>query len=102
MFNVRPINESDRSWLQKFVLENWKAKIVVAHGAIYKPHTLQGFVAEISPKSGKKTVGLVTYVMQGDSCEIITIDSLVEKQRIGTALLQKVVEVARAASCKRV
>jgi ribosomal protein S18 acetylase RimI-like enzyme len=44
---------------------------------------------------------LITYRRQADQVEIVTIDSLVEKQGIGTALIEAVRQAARAAGCTR-
>ncbi len=41
--------------------------------------------------------GLVTYVAEGDECEIVSLDAVEEGAGIGTALLERAVEAARAA-----
>jgi GNAT superfamily N-acetyltransferase len=47
-------------------------------------------------------VGLVTYRIEDDDCEIVTIDSVVEGRGVGTALLEAVTAEARTAGCRRV
>jgi ribosomal protein S18 acetylase RimI-like enzyme len=44
---------------------------------------------------------LITYRVEGDVCEIITLNSLVEGRGIGTALVQAVREAAVEAGCRR-
>ena len=46
-------------------------------------------------------MGLLTYTVDGDACEIVTIDALVEGAGIGTALLGAVERVARESGCSR-
>jgi N-acetylglutamate synthase-like GNAT family acetyltransferase len=46
-------------------------------------------------------VGLVTYSIEGEACEIVSLDSLAENQGIGTALVQAVGTAARQAGCRR-
>ena len=44
---------------------------------------------------------MITYRAEGNACEIVTLNSLVEGRGIGTALVQAVREVAVNAGCKR-
>jgi ribosomal protein S18 acetylase RimI-like enzyme len=79
------------------VTEQWGAEIVVAHGTVYRPAELPGFVAE----DAGQIVGLLTYHVEGDACEIVTLDSQREGQGIGTALIEAARSAARAAGCRR-
>ena len=58
---------------------------------------LPGFVVE----SEGELVGLVTYSIDGIECEIITLDSFVERQGVGSRLLSRVREAAVDAGCNR-
>ena len=69
----------------------------MAHGVIYRPRELAGFVAE---QDGQR-VGLVTYQVSGDASEIVTLDSSRPGIGVGTALIEAVKEAARAAGCRR-
>ena len=44
---------------------------------------------------------MVTYRIEGDECEIVTLNSLQERRGIGTALINAVIDVAKANSCRR-
>ena len=46
-------------------------------------------------------LGLVTYHVDEDACEIVTIDSLVPSRGVGTALIEAVKVAAIEAGCKR-
>jgi len=65
---------------------------------VWKPAELPGFAAF----EGDECVGLVAYEVDGESCEVVTIDALREGVGVGTALLEAVEGAARAAGCRRV
>ena len=81
-----------------FWREHWGDDFMVAHGVIYRPEQLDGFIA----LDGDQWVGLVTYTFIDSGCEIVSLDSLRAGQGIGSRLIQDVVDVARRAGCKRV
>ena len=94
---IRALSRADRDWVTRHIAEQWGAEIVVAHGTLYRPADLPGFVAEIDGV----VAGLVTFHIAGDACEIVTLDSLSERQGIGTALIEAVKVAAGAAGCRR-
>ncbi len=96
-FEIRTLNPDDRAWVGQFIAERWGAEKVIAHGAVYYPRELPGFVAIAN---GERT-GLVTYHIEGDSCEIVTLDSLKQNLGIGSTLIGAVKHVARESECKR-
>lgn len=83
MIHVRPLREDERGWVRSTIRERWSSEIVVAHGVVYEPALLPGFVAE----EDGAPVGLLTYVLEGDACEIVTIDAFEEGRGIGSALI---------------
>jgi len=97
-FKVRPLNDSDREWLEAFIIEHWGAKEVVVHGTIYLPATMPGFVAEL----GDLPMGVVTYQIRQNDCELVTLNCVVKRQGIGTALIQIAEETAQKAGCRRI
>jgi GNAT superfamily N-acetyltransferase len=96
-FVVRPLNADDREWVSGFMVEHWGADKVVSRGVVYYPSDLPGFVAE---RDGEH-VGLVTFHVEGESCEIVTLDSVQESKGVGTALIEVVRDVARYSGCRR-
>jgi len=70
---------------------------VVGHGVVYRPHLLAGFLAT----DAREPVGLLTYTIDGDSCEIVTIDAMVERRGVGSLLIAAVEDAARDAGCAR-
>jgi len=68
-----------------------------ARGRLH-PADLTGLLAE---RDGE-TVGLLTYEIDGDTLEVVTIDAFPPGAGTGTALLDAAVDVARSAGCRRV
>ena len=97
MLNIRPTTAADRDWARQKMVENWGAEIVVAHGAVFKPADLPGFVAEAE----RELIGLLTYHIEGPVCEIVTLDSWREGLGVGTALIEAAKQTAARAGCWR-
>jgi len=83
--------------VRAFVRARWGDETVVGHGVVYRPDQLPGLLVT----DAGETVGLLTYTIEADACEIVTIDALVEGSGVGTMLLAAVEEVARVAGCTR-
>jgi ribosomal protein S18 acetylase RimI-like enzyme len=94
---IRPLCEGDIAWATALVRERWRAEIVVVHGQVYRPAELLGFVAE----QDGEPVGLITVHFEGDTCEVVTLDSLREGCGVGTALLDAAKEHASRNGCRR-
>jgi ribosomal protein S18 acetylase RimI-like enzyme len=86
MILVRPLRPDDRDWVRDSVAERWGSPTVVAHGVVYEPSSLPGLVAE----DDGRPVGLLTFILEGDECEIVTIDAFDEGRGVGTALIDSV------------
>jgi len=96
-FEVRPVREEDRDWIRHLIQERWGDEFVVGHGVVYRPAELDGFVA----MEDTDVVGLATYRIEGDACEIVTIDALAERRGVGSTLVEAVHERAHRAGCAR-
>lgn len=96
-FTVRTVDPDDRTWIAAFVSEHWCTDIVVVHSRVYRPDRLRGFVAE----SGSNILGLLTYNIDGFECEIVTLNSVLENQGVGTRLVRSVEQVSRQEGCRR-
>ena len=96
-FLVRPIQATDRDWVESFIKSHWGSGIVVARGRVIRPGELDGFAVF----KGKRPVGLLTFRTDGSECEIVTIDSILERKGIGTSLIDAVRKKAKAKGCKR-
>jgi ribosomal protein S18 acetylase RimI-like enzyme len=96
-FQIRPLNKGDRDWTVRFLEEHWHSTKIVTRGRIHYADELPGFIAV----QEDEPVGLVTYRVDGDDCEIVTMNSLVGGVGIGSALLDAVKDIAASAKCKR-
>jgi ribosomal protein S18 acetylase RimI-like enzyme len=96
--SIRPAGELDPDDLRHRVVQAWHAESVVAHGEHIYPARLPGFVA----LAGDRIVGHASYRIDGDRCELTSIEATARGEGTGTLLLQAVVRAARAAMCRTV
>ena len=83
------MEEADRPWLRELLDREWGLPVVSVSGA-HDPSDLPGFVAV----DGDERVGALTYRLDGDACEVVTINALTPGRGIGTALLRAARDVA--------
>ena len=91
--SIREINEENREKVVSFFREHWGSSEMVISSGIYQCEKLNGFIFE----DNKQIIGLVTYVIKDyeNEIEIISLDSLSEGKGIGSALIEKVENIAR-------
>jgi len=98
MISVRRLIVDDLPRLRAVWKGNWGDEFVVAHGVIYYPDTLDGFIA----LDGDEWIGEITHTFSEHECEIVSLDSARERMGVGTMLIHKVVEEARQKDCRRI
>ena len=98
MPSFRRLISDDLPRLRQFWVEHWDGEEMITRGNIYRPEQLDGFVME----DGKEWIGLLTFFVKNNECEVTSLDSLREGQGIGTTLMNAVVEEARKQGCRRV
>jgi GNAT superfamily N-acetyltransferase len=94
MAGLLRIGPADLPRLCQFWIEHWGDEEMIVHDQVFRPTQLDGFVTE-------DWTGVVTYIITGDQCEIISLDSLDEGQGIGTSLINAVMKEAQDHSCRR-
>ena len=87
--SCRPLTEVDRAWVVDAAPDLWGSNVVVAHGEVFEPATLEGFVAE----DGGVRAGLLTYRADDDACEVVTIDAFEARRGIGSALMDAILSL---------
>ena len=95
---VSELTDDDRIWVKERTELLFGGDFVVSRQEVHDPHQLPGFIAT----EGSERVGLATYNINGDECELVTIDSLCQFMGIGTDLLEKVEDAALDAGCKKI
>ncbi len=94
--SVLPLDDADRPWAGDLLKMRWGGAIVVSRGRAHEPGRLPGLVAWATDR-----LGLLTYAVEDDAMEIVTLDSLVERRGVGSALVQAATDVARRAGRRR-
>ncbi len=95
---IRPLQLPDAPRVRSFMKDHWGDSMVVVHGTVYHPETLPGFVAE----ANGEWLGLVTVHVDGNHCEVVTLDALREGVGIGTALMNAAKGFAMDQGCRRI
>lgn len=88
---IKHINSENKVKVISFFNEHWGSSEMVISSGIYRCENLDGFIFE----ENDQIVGLITYVIKGNEIEIISLDSILEGKGIGTALIEKVENVAK-------
>ena len=97
-YHLRAIESADRVQVEELLRQQWGSDRMVCHGALFYPATLAGF----GVFDEGVLVGLATYEMRGDECEIVTLNSTRRGGGIGTELVAAVVKEARQRGLRRV
>jgi GNAT superfamily N-acetyltransferase len=95
--SIRPISADDREQVTRFLIQAWGDSVQVRRGVIFHPERLSGFIAS----ERREWIGLLTYEICADECEITTLNSTAPGKGIGTALIETVTAIAQQAGCKR-
>ncbi len=96
-FKIRPIEAADKAWITALLQEHWAGPMMVTRGKTHYVDTYPGFTAV----EGDEPVGLVTYYIDGQECEITSLNSLAEGKGVGSTLVDAVKKAALAQKCRR-
>ena len=95
---IRQISDADRPKIYEFLQEHWGTAKNVNSKGVVQTDTLPGFIVY----QDGFIVGLITYHIRGEDCELVTINSILSKVGLGSSLLRSMEDAAREAGCKRV
>jgi ribosomal protein S18 acetylase RimI-like enzyme len=96
---IRPLRDDERAWALAVLRDSWGAEVTVySDGREYRPAELPVLVAE----AGGERAGFATYAVEGETCELVTLNALTSGRGVGGALVEAVVDAGRAAGCARV
>ena len=97
-FHIRPVRKTDKTWIDRTLVDRWGSTNVVTRGVLHAANDLPEFIASAQ----NKPVGLLTYLLEKETCKVVTLDSLLKDQGIGSALLHTVEHEAKAKRCNRI
>lgn len=97
MGEPRRLTSADVPRLRAFWGARWGGDFVAAHGTLFHPEQVEGWVLE----QAGQWVGLITFVITGGECEVVSLDSLAEDKGVGSMLLEAVLDEARARGVRR-
>lgn len=95
---LRRISIEDRQRISRFLEAHWGASIVVSRGRVHTANDLDGFIFE----HDSEIVGLITFRVDGNELEVVTLDALQKHNGLGTKLLEAVEEEAHRRGYRRV
>ena len=85
---VRTIQPEDRPLVDQIIVKRWGETRIVSRGRIHDVRYLSGFIAV----DFESIIGVLTFEIESNSCEIVTLDSLRENIGVATALLHAIEE----------
>lgn len=92
-----PINSENRRQINEFIKEQWLSTEMVVRGEVVDMTVIEGVVAY----DQEEILGLATYRIDQGELEIMSFDSVVENQGIGTQLLNQIIAIARNQNCHK-
>jgi DNA-3-methyladenine glycosylase I len=96
-FHVRPIRPDDHTLVEKLIIQHWGSPRMVIRGEVYYLADLSGFLALY----GDDICGLITYTIEDDACEIMSLDAFQSGQGIGSLLVEAVKSMAKEKGCRK-
>ena len=94
---IREITQADRTWVVETLEKRWESTQVVSLGRVHHAGRLPGFIFW----EDNSRLGLLTYLIAEDECEIVTLDSLEGGRGIGTSLIEAISAKAIQSDCHR-
>jgi ribosomal protein S18 acetylase RimI-like enzyme len=95
---VTPVQDNDRDDVSRFIEQHWGSTKVMSCGKAYYPHELDGFI----DRRDGEIAGLLTMRIDGSEMEVLTLNSTLEGQRIGSTLMIRVIEEGRRREIDRI
>ncbi|WP_432662059.1 GNAT family N-acetyltransferase [Wukongibacter baidiensis] len=97
MYHIREIDEGLSKEIGELIKENWGSPVMISRGQVHYIDKLPGYVM----MEDNKIIGLITYNIKDNECEIVSLDSWIGNKGIGSKLISKVIERSEALGCSR-
>ncbi len=95
--NIICVSEEHRAQVRQLLCERWGSARIVSRGRLHQADQLPGFIAV----EERALLGLATYHVDDDACELVSLDALRQRRCIGRALVERVCDMATQAGCWR-
>lgn len=95
---VRPSTQTDIPWMTEIFRNYWEGDYIVSRGKKHGVKDLSGCIALIQDKK----VGLLTYQEDGESFELVSLNSVEEGKGVGTALINALITHAKEMKKQRI
>lgn len=92
------VQNGDRGEVGEFIERHWGSRIVMSRGRAFHPEREGGFLE----RRDGKIAGLLTYHIDDEGMEILTLNSTLEGEGIGSSLMLNAIERARQKACHRI
>jgi len=100
---IRSGNSTDHDWIVRTLKRRWGSQTIVTRGRSCDAALLKALVAvDTTGAPEPARVGLLTYRLDPEALEVVTIDALKTGSGVGTALMASAVRIAQDAGVGRV
>lgn len=95
---ISKINQNNRQIVNEFIITHWYDTRMIIRGEIMDLSEADGYCIIID----HQVIGVITYYINQEDCEITLLHSLIENQGIGTQLVNSVLQTAKKAGINNV
>lgn len=92
------INSKNRDLVNEFIKEYWYTTMMIIRGKMIDMTRTEGFYFI----EGENIIGLITYIVYGNTLEIVSLDSLKENQGVGSKLVEKVIQEGKERKLQKI
>ncbi len=96
--SIKELTTGNCDWVFDLIDKHWGSLEIARQGKLTSVDGLPGFYAEV----GNKKVGLLTYSIQDNLCEIVTLNSLKQGIGVGTSLVKNLANKAIQLGCHKI
>jgi ribosomal protein S18 acetylase RimI-like enzyme len=96
MVIIKNVEKNDKQLITDYLKREWGSTLIVLReGELFDLQDEKGFMAY----DKDIVIGLITYRITGHICEILSLNSNIEKHGLGTSLIENVREYAKLNKC---